>query len=143
MYIEAYQHLDNEPCQPDTSITHVQSLKNTITENINVIINNLCLIHKIDKSQLNQSSFKSIFENNNNTKLKYISNLKYFIENIDLILLTIKNENKKFVLTDTNSKEFGIYIEPDVNFNNRLFIHIANNVIPDNYSQSTIQWIEV
>lgn len=98
---------------------------------------------EIDKSQLNQSSFKSIFENNNNTKTQYISNLKYFIENIDLILLTIKNENKEIVLTDTNSKEFGIYIEPDVNFNNKLFIHIANNVIPNNYWQSTIQWIEV
>ena len=143
MYIEAYQISDNEPFQPDTSITHVQSLKNTITENINVIINNLCLIHKIDKSQLNQSSFKSIFENINNTKTQYISNLKFVTENIDLILSTIKNESKELALTDTNSKEFGIYINPDINFNDRLFVHISNNVIPDQYWQSTIQWIEI
>lgn len=40
MYIEAYQMLNNEPFQPDTSITQVQ-LKNTISENINIIINDL------------------------------------------------------------------------------------------------------
>lgn len=143
MYIEAYQHLDNEPCQPDTSITHVQSLKNTITENINVIINNLYLIHKIDKSQLNQSNFESIFKNINDKQTQYISNLKYLIDNLELVLSTIKKENKELVLTDTNSKEFGIYINPDVNFNDRLFVHISNNVIPNQYWQSTIQWIEI
>lgn len=45
MYIEAYQMLNNEPFQPDTLITQVQ-LKNTISENINTIINDLYSKHK-------------------------------------------------------------------------------------------------
>ena len=143
MYIEAFQHLDNEPYQPDTSISHVQSIKNTISEHLNVILNNLCLIHKLDKSKLNHSTIESIFKNNNATKIQYVSNLIYLINNLDSVLSTIKNDDKELVLTDTNSNDFGVYIKSDVNFHDKLFVHICNNILTNAYWQSTIQWIEV
>lgn len=143
MYIEAYQLSDNKPFQPDTTITHVKSLKDTISENVQIIIDDLCSKHKFDEEQLNQSNFESIFKNNNSKIIEYISNLKYLIDNIELILSTIEKENMELVLTDTNSKEFGIYIKPDTDFNNKLFVNISENIIPNMYSQSTIQWIEI
>lgn len=143
MYIEAYQISDNEPFQPDTTITHVKSLKDTISENVQIIIDDLCSKHKFDEEQLNQSNFESIFKNNNSKIIEYISNLKYLIDNIELILSTIEKENMELVLTDTKSKEFGIYIKPDTDFNNKLFVNISENIIPNMYSQSTIQWIEI
>ena len=143
MYIEAYQISDNEPYQPDTTITHIKSLNDTISENVQIIIDDLCSKYKFDEEQLDQSHFESIFKNNNSKKIEYMSNLKYLIDNIDLVLSTIKKENMELVLTDTNSKEFGIYIKPDTEFNNKLFVNINENIIPNIYCQSTIQWIEV
>ena len=142
MYIEAYQMLNNEPFQPDTSITQVQ-LKNTISENINIIINDLYVKHKTYKEQLKETNINDIFKNNNDTNIQNVSNLKYLINNLDLVLSTIKTDQKELVLTDNDFKEFGIYIEPDVNFNDKFFVHISNNIIPNLYWQSTIQWIEI
>lgn len=142
MYIEAYQMLNNEPFQPDTSITQVQ-LKNTISENINIIINDLYAKHKVYKEQMIETNIDEIFKNNNETHIQSISNLKYLIDNLNSVLSIIQKEKKELVLTDNDSKEFGIYIEPDVNFNNKFFVHISNNIIPNLYWQSTIQWIEV
>jgi hypothetical protein len=144
MYIEAYQMLDNEPFQPDTSINQAQ-LKNTISENITIIINDLYAKHKTYKEQMIETNINEIFKNNNNneTNIQSVSNLKYIIENLNLVLLIIQKEKKELVLTDKDSKEFGIYIKPDVNFNDRFFVHISNNIIPNLYWQSTIQWIEV
>lgn len=142
MYIEAYQMLNNEPFQPDTSITQVQ-LKKTISENINIIINDLYVKHKTYKEQLKETNINDIFKNNNDTNIQNVSNLKYLINNLDLVLSTIKTDQKELVLTDNDFKEFGIYIEPDVNFNDKFFVHISNNIIPNLYWQSTIQWIEV
>lgn len=143
MYIEAYQISDNEPYQPDTTITHVTSLKDTISKNVEIIIDDLCSKYKFDKEKLNQSNFESIFKNNNSEKIEYMSNLKYLIDNIELVLSIIEKENMELILTDTNSKEFGIYIKPDEEFNNKLFVHISENIIPNLYCQSTIQWIEI
>lgn len=142
MYIEAYQMLDNEPFQPDTSINQVQ-LKNTISENITIIINDLYAKHKTYKEQLKETNINDIFKNNNDKNIQSVSNLKYLINNLDLILSTIKTDQKELVLTDNDFKEFGIYIKPDVNFNDKFFVHISNNIIPNLYWQSTIQWIEV
>ena len=142
MYIEAYQMLDNEPFQPDTSINQVQ-LKNTISENINIIINDLYAKQKTYKEQMIETNIDEIFKNNNETNIQSVSNLKYIIENLNLVLLIIQKEKKELFLTDKDSKEFGVYIKPDVNFNNRFFVHISNNIIPNLYWQSTIQWIEV
>ena len=142
MYIEAYQMLDNEPFQPDTSINQVQ-LKNTISENINIIINDLYAKQKTYKEQMIETNIDEIFKNNNETNIQSVSNLKYIIENLNLVLLIIQKEKKELVLTDKDSKEFGVYIKPDVNFNDRFFVHISNNIIPNLYWQSTIQWIEV
>lgn len=142
MYIEAYQMLNNEPFQPDTSITQVQ-LKNTISENINIIINDLYAKHKVYKEQLNETNINDILKNNNDTDIQNVSNLKYLIDNLNSVLSIIQKEKKELVLTDKHSKEFGIYIETDVNFNDRFFVHISNNIIPNLYWQSTIQWIEV
>ena len=142
MYIEAYQMLDNEPFQPDTSINQVQ-LKNTISENITIITNDLYAKHKTYKEQMIETNIDEIFKNNNETNIQSISNLKYIIENLNLVLLIIQKEKKELVLTDKYSKEFGVYIKPDVNFNDRFFVHISNNIIPNLYWQSTIQWIEV
>lgn len=142
MYIEAYQMLDNEPFQPDTSINQVQ-LINTISENITIIINDLYAKHKTYKEQMIETNIDEIFKNNNETNIQSMSNLKYIIENLNLILLIIQKEKKELVLTDKDSKEFGVYIKPDVNFNDRFFVHISNNIIPNLYWQSTIQWIEV
>lgn len=142
MYIEAYQMLNNEPFQPDTSITQVQ-LKNTISENINIIINDLYAKHKVYKEQMIETNIDEIFKNNNETHIQSVSNLKYLIDNLNSVLSIIQKEKKELVLTDNDSKEFGIYIEPDVNFNNKFFVHISNNIIPNLYWQSTIQWIEV
>lgn len=142
MYIEAYQMLDNEPFQPDTSINQVQ-LKNTISENINIIINDLYAKQKTYKEQMIETNIDEIFKNNNETNIQSVSNLKYIIENLNLVLLIIQKEKKELFLTDKDSKEFGVYIKPDVNFNDRFFVHISNNIIPNLYWQSTIQWIEV
>ena len=143
MYIEAYQMLNNEPFQPDTSINQVQ-LKNTISENINIIINDLYAKHKTYKEQMIETNINEIFKNNNNeTNIQSVSNLKYLIDNLNSVLSIIQKEKKKLILTDKHSKEFGIYIENDVNFNDRFFVHISNNIIPNLYWQSTIQWIEV
>lgn len=142
MYIEAYQMLNNEPFQPDTSITQVQ-LKNTISENITIIINNLYSKHKTYKEQMIETNIDEIFKNNNETNIQSVSNLKYLIDNLNSVLSIIQKEKKELVLTDKHSKEFGIYIETDVNFNDRFFVHISNNIIPNLYWQSTIQWIEV
>ena len=142
MYIEAYQMLDNEPFQPDTSINQVQ-LKNTISENINIIINDLYAKQKTYKEQMIETNIDEIFKNNNETNIQSVSNLKYIIENLNLVLLIIQKEKKELVLTDKDSKEFGVYIKPDVNFNDRFFVHISNNIIPNLYWQSTIQWIEI
>lgn len=143
MYIEAYQISDNEPYQPDTTITHVKSLIDTISENVQIIIDDLCSKYKLDEEQLDQSNFESIFKNNNSKKIEYMSNLKYLIDNLELVLSTIEKENRELVLTDTNSEEFGIYIKPDTKFNHKLFVNISKNIIPNIYCQSTIQWIEV
>lgn len=142
MYIEAYQMLNNEPFQPDTSITQVQ-LKNTISENINTIIIDLYSKHKTYKEQMIETNIDEIFKNNNETNIQSVSNLKYLIDNLNSVLSIIQKEKKELVLTDKHSKEFGIYIETDVNFNDRFFVHISNNIIPNLYWQSTIQWIEV
>ena len=142
MYIEAYQMLNNEPFQPDTSITQVQ-LKNTISENINIIINDLYWKHKTYKEQMIETNIDEIFKNNNETNIQSVSNLKYLIDNLNSVLSIIQKEKKELVLTDKHSKEFGIYIETDINFNDRFFVHISNNIIPNLYWQSTIQWIEV
>ena len=142
MYIEAYQMLNNEPFQPDTSINQVQ-LKNTISENINTIINDLYSKHKTYKEQMIETNIDEIFKNNNETNIQSVSNLKYLIDNLNSVLSIIQKEKKELVLTDKHSKEFGIYIETDVNFNDRFFVHISNNIIPNLYWQSTIQWIEV
>lgn len=142
MYIEAYQMLNNEPFQPDTSITQVQ-LKNTISENINIIINDLYSKHKTYKEQMIETNIDEIFKNNNETNIQSVSNLKYLIDNLNSVLSIIQKEKKELVLTDKHSKEFGIYIETDINFNDRFFVHISNNIIPNLYWQSTIQWIEV
>lgn len=142
MYIEAYQMLNNEPFQPDTSITQVQ-LKNTISENITIIINDLYSKHKTYKEQMIETNIDEIFKNNNETNIQSVSNLKYLIDNLNSVLSIIQKEKKELVLTDKHSKEFGIYIETDVNFNDRFFVHISNNIIPNLYWQSTIQWIEV
>lgn len=142
MYIEAYQMLNNEPFQPDTSITQVQ-LKNTISENITIIINDLYSKHKTYKEQMIETNIDEIFKNNNETNIQSVSNLKYLIDNLNSVLSIIQKEKKELVLTDKHSKEFGIYIKTDVNFNDRFFIHISNNIIPNLYWQSTIQWIEV
>lgn len=142
MYIEAYQMFDNEPFQPDTSINQVQ-LKNTISENINIIINDLYAKQKTYKEQMIETNIDEIFKNNNETNIQSVSNLKYIIENLNLVLLIIQKEKKELVLTDKDSKEFGVYIKPDVNFNDRFVVHISNNIIPNLYWQSTIQWIEV
>lgn len=143
MYIEAYQMLDNEPFEPDTTITHIQSLKKTISENTNIIINDFYSNHKIYKQKLTNLTIDDIFKNNNETNIQTMSNLQYFINNVDLVLSTIIKKNKELTLTDANYKEFGIYIKPDVNFKDKLSVHISNNIIPNLYWQSTIQWIEV
>ena len=95
MYIEAYQMLDNEPFQPDTSINQVQ-LKNTISENINIIINDLYAKQKTYKEQMIETNIDEIFKNNNETNIQSVSNLKYIIENLNLVLLIIQKEKKNY-----------------------------------------------
>ena len=90
-----------------------------------------------------ETNIDEIFKNNNETNIQSVSNLKYLIDNLNSVLSIIQKEKKELVLTDKHSKEFGIYIETDVNFNDRFFVHISNNIIPNLYWQSTIQWIEV